>query len=223
MIRFVKTILYTTVFSMTALTLPIEETKKLISKLYDDRAGYGIDASEQKIVTDHGSSPTYGEITPEGAALVASQLGVTKDDVFYDLGCGVGKFVLQMYLDTPAKKSIGIELAPSRVRYAQKVREKLVAQNGTLPQKEIHFKEQSMLDTPLDDATIIYISSTCFSTDFMKKIVDKLAQLKPGLRLVTLTQLPENEHFERVKELTVPMTWSSNTTAYVHKLKETKD
>lgn len=207
---------------MAVATWTQEETKKLVSQLYEDRAGYGIDTHEEKLVTDHGSSPTYGEITPEGVDILVQELDVTKDDVFYDLGCGVGKFVLQMYLETPARKSVGVELAPTRIRYAQKVKDKLAEHKRILPDKEIHFKEENMLDTPLEDATIIYVSSTCFSNDFMKKVVEKLAQLKPGLRLITLTQLPENEHFERVKELTIPMTWSSSTTAYIHKLKDTK-
>jgi SAM-dependent methyltransferase len=189
---------------------------KMLTKHYEDRAGYTIEPQEQTAISNAGSSPVYGEITSEGTLMLIKELNINKDDVFYDLGCGVGKLVLQIFLDAGVKKSVGIELAPTRVAYAKKVKEKLKNEGNLDAGRIIEFHQQDLLDADVHDATVIYIASTCFSDDFMTKVVNKLSKLKPGLRLVTLTRLPILGKFRLAKTVTLPMSWSSTTTAYVY-------
>lgn len=47
------------------------------------------------------------------------QIEVTADDIFVDLGSGVGQVVLQMAAATPCKICFGIERADIPSRYAQ--------------------------------------------------------------------------------------------------------
>ena len=46
-------------------------------------------------------------------------VNVTEDDVFIDLGSGVGQVVLQMAASTPCKIAFGIERAEWPNRYAE--------------------------------------------------------------------------------------------------------
>ncbi|CAD7940382.1 unnamed protein product [Amoebophrya sp. A120] len=46
-------------------------------------------------------------------------MDVTANDVFYDLGSGLGKAVVQTALTTPVKRAIGIEFEPTRYDAAQ--------------------------------------------------------------------------------------------------------
>jgi Histone methylation protein DOT1. len=41
----------------------------------------------------------------ESAETLIKELNITDKDVFYDLGCGVGKLVMQVGLTTPVKKA----------------------------------------------------------------------------------------------------------------------
>lgn len=47
------------------------------------------------------------------------QIEITADDVFIDLGSGVGQVVLQMAAATPCKICLGVERAEVPSRYAE--------------------------------------------------------------------------------------------------------
>lgn len=65
------------------------------------------------------SPEVYGETSYELIAQMIDQLEFTPDDVFIDLGSGVGQVVLQMAAATPIKSCIGIERADVPSRYAE--------------------------------------------------------------------------------------------------------
>ncbi len=193
------------------------DIKQVLADKYEERAGYMIDSSEQQSIHNKGWSPTYGEITPEGASILIKELKLTNKDRFYDLGCGVGKLVFQIFLEGGVQKSVGIELSPSRLQYAKKVHADI---KHTIPadNRILAFIEQNMLEADLSDATALYVASTCFSNDVMTKLAQKLSSLPAGTRLVTLTELPNLYNFRLDKKVTIPMTWSPNTTAYFYVL-----
>jgi H3 lysine-79-specific histone-lysine N-methyltransferase len=47
------------------------------------------------------------------------QIEITKDDIFVDLGSGVGQVVLQMAAATPCKICFGVERAEVPSKYAE--------------------------------------------------------------------------------------------------------
>ena len=51
----------------------------------------------------------YGEVTYQGMEKLYDALDLKKDDVFYDLGCGVGKLVLYVALRGGPQRSVGLE------------------------------------------------------------------------------------------------------------------
>jgi hypothetical protein len=57
---------------------------------------------------------TYGEITPAGFRALARRVGLGAQDVFVDLGSGVGRAVVQAALENGVRRSAGVELAASR-------------------------------------------------------------------------------------------------------------
>lgn len=191
---------------------------KFIEELYNGVSGFGINSDEEEAVRRIGSSPVYGEIKPEAVSQLEEYLKLTAHDVFYDLGSGVGKMVVQIYLDTPVKKSVGIELSPTRSNKAQSVKEKLKQQRLLDPKRILEFRTEDIMNSDISDATVIYLASTCLSDEYMKKITDRLAQLKKGLRVLTLRKLPPHKDFKEITQLTAPMTWSTGSTIHVYEL-----
>ena len=194
------------------------DTKEYIKNVFENRSGFGISAQEDKSIRDSGGAPTYGEITYEGAQKLIEKFKLTKKDVFYDLGCGVGKFVIQIYLETPVKKSVGIELSKTRIEKATQALEQLKKDKLLKKGRKLEFKEQNILDAHLKDATAIFISSLCFSDELLEKVTKKLAKLKPGLRVATSRKLSDNPAFKLIETLQVPMSWSSSSTTYFYEL-----
>eukprot|EP00434_Breviolum_minutum_P025641 symbB.v1.2.022657.t1/scaffold2027.1/size138498/5 len=107
------------------------EVENLFDRTYDWRySGYCIGLAEDQVVKDAQAkvaganetlqAHTYGEVTPNGVRQLAQFLdltgaGPTREVHFLDLGSGVGKMVLQMYIEVPrVSRSLGVELHPTR-------------------------------------------------------------------------------------------------------------
>ncbi|MEX0940684.1 MAG: hypothetical protein WDZ41_04960 [Candidatus Babeliales bacterium] len=204
--------------SLSSTTLDNQKAKELIESLYNNISGFGIDNTESAMIEQKGGAPTYGEITYESAQQLLNDLKLTQKDIFYDLGSGVGKMTIQTYLTTPVKKSVGIELSPTRYKYAMAIKQQLSEQKYLDPNRTLDFKNQNIAEADLSDATVVYMCSTCYSEDLMQKIVNKLANMPKGLRIVTLKKLPKHKKFTLVNTFCLPMTWSSNTSVYLYQL-----
>ena len=115
---------------------------------------------------------TYGEVTPDGARALFRAMGLcdTEDAacepfaVFCDLGSGTGRMVAQAWLELPVAHAIGVELAPSRHAAAVRAWDSLSASGSALLTPggaPPEFRQESMLQTDLSNATHIYIASLC--------------------------------------------------------------
>eukprot|EP00930_Biecheleria_cincta_P060903 TRINITY_DN46486_c0_g1_i1.p1 TRINITY_DN46486_c0_g1~~TRINITY_DN46486_c0_g1_i1.p1 ORF type:complete len:299 (-),score=36.33 TRINITY_DN46486_c0_g1_i1:94-990(-) len=156
---------------------------------------------------------TYGEITPNGARTVARALKIDSIHiapvVFADLGSGVGKLVVQAYLEWPCVvQAIGIELAPCRCRCAVeswrsfqasgkaeslragalemcrwRTRKRLrKAQLASCP--PVQFLEGDFLHADLTDVTHLYVSSLCLNPGTLRRLAEKLKTQAPKLQAV---------------------------------------
>jgi hypothetical protein len=64
-----------------------------------------------------------------------------------------------------------------------------------------------MLTINWQDADIIYFSSVCFPDSLIEGVLDLLAFVKPGTRLISLKALPDRAYLEVYGSLKVRMTW----------------
>jgi Histone methylation protein DOT1 len=163
---------------------------------------------------------TYGEVTSAGARQLFNHMGMattnapptnnngstcTNHDsiVFVDLGSGRGKLVIQAYMElSRITKATGIELAPSRHQAAVEAWEELqstarklrASQNeghSLVPEAEIEFLLEDLLESDLSQVTHIYLSSLCFPDKLMYHVAKKLEKDAPKLQCVaTLREFP---------------------------------
>ena len=164
-----------------------------------------------------GSSPTYGEITPTAVARLVESLDPGPDDVFYDLGSGLGKVVLQVAMTRRLARCVGLELAPARHRVAVEVLGQ-AREEGLLRTEDVRLREQDILRARMPDATLVYCCSTAFPDPFMMAIARKLARREEGLRLATLLDLDENPWFSLEQVLRLDMTWRRRSKVHVYRL-----
>lgn len=61
----------------------------------------------------------YGETSYELVCQMIDQIDITSEDVFVDLGSGVGQVVLQMAAATPCRVCFGVEKAEVPSKYAE--------------------------------------------------------------------------------------------------------
>lgn len=183
----------------------------IIAEIYANVSGNKITTAEIDLIKKKGGNPTYGEIKPESLTTLLQELGITKDDVLYDLGSGTGKVVVQSCLEFPFKKVVGIELCQNRHEKATHALGQL-KQRGFIKKKHsIHFIQGDIVETPCKDATVIFMCSTCFSDELMTKLAEKISQLKKGTRVITLKRLPNPKKYKLafVREYRLAMSWST--------------
>jgi precorrin-6B methylase 2 len=102
---------------------------------------------------------------------------VGPNDTHYDLGSGDGRIVIAAVKDFKAKKGVGIDLDPQRIKEATENKAKAgLGDNVT-------FREQNIFETDLSEATTV---SMYLLTSINIRMRPKLLkELKPGTRIVT--------------------------------------
>lgn len=210
--------------------------RKIINDIYRDIDFGTIPHEERAHITETtGSSPVYGEILFDSVLFILDYLQITEDDVFYDLGSGIGKFVYQVYLMSNAKKCVGIELSQTRYEKAKSIESKakkvyqdcfkfensMRKQFGKeeLPKiagKSIEYINGNVLDEDINDATVLYMDVFLNTDDFKKTLNDKLIQLQDGARIFTLHELLPHEYLHKVKTFNIPQSWSQDQVVYFY-------
>ena len=149
--------------------------------------------------SDFGPNPsTYGEVTTLGARQLFYYMGMSRGDsdkvIFYDLGMGRGKLVVQALLETNPQRSVGIELSMVRYQAAQSAWDTILQhEEGRAAQimaDRLLFIRDDLFQQNLDNATHIYIASLCFTDDMMQALADKLAQLDNLRCVASLLEIP---------------------------------
>lgn len=205
------------------------DARNILEEAYSPiwNAGFLIPEQEVESIKAAKGAPTYGEILWESADELFKELKISKKDRIYDLGCGTGKFITQAYLQTPAKKFVGVDLSQTRLLHAQNVQSGIMDQakkvlgKRKFTKKKWEYRHENIVETDISDATVVYMCSTCYSDELMSDITERLSFCKKGLRVATLKQMPFHPNFKLVKTLTLPMTWSSGSPVYIYNLEST--
>ena len=102
---------------------------------------------------------------------------VGPNDVHYDLGSGDGRIVIAAVKDFKAKKGVGIDLDPLRIKESNENKAKAGLGDN------VQFLNQNIFETDLREATTV---SMYLLTSINLRMRPKLmAELKPGTRVVT--------------------------------------
>jgi len=212
----------------------LPSTKTLLSKAYTDfdSLQYGIgsyvipDDDKNKMkelsATQGPKAWTYGEITFEGVQILKQELGSINDGVFYDLGSGLGRMTLQVFLDWAVRRAVGVELSEHRHRRAVRALEQLEPHIKACSGRTIEFRNENLLQSKMNDATVVYLACTCWDADFMQEVMDKLRPLQHLQWIVSTESLAtefgivELPWVSNIKEVQLPMSWDEDWTVYIY-------
>ena len=160
----------------------------LIKQVYRGLSGYDVDDTERQSIQAQGAAPVYGELTFKGVRTLLDNLPVplSGSDVFYDLGSGNGKVCTQLWLITEVKKSVGIELSPTRHAQAETARQRLLSREPGLAARAqaLAFRRADFLSADIADATIVYFLAFSFPDALLDRLFAKLRSECPNLRWI---------------------------------------
>jgi hypothetical protein len=196
--------------------------------------GFQIPQEETSVMDDEEakySPSTYGEITELGSRQLFYYLHLLDEKeevVFLDLGSGVGKLVVQAYMELPRlTHAMGIELSSTRHSIAERgwdyVRPdaERVRQMGVAPCQDatLELHRGDLFDLDVANVTHIYVASLCFSVEMMERLGEMLSKEAPALKCIaTLKQFPSylEETLGEPKMAFVEMTWTRPQGAHVY-------
>ena len=136
--------------------------------------GYRISDADRKQIDPEGKGAVYGEILYESMANIFKLMNLTEEDVFVDLGSGVGKVVFQAGLTQPIFKVKGIELSKDRFNTSVQVFDQL----STLLEPEevdkwtgrVELIHGDILQQNYSDVSHAFMCTTCFRDNLIAQI-----------------------------------------------------
>jgi hypothetical protein len=174
----------------------------------------------------------YGEVTYAGMEPLYSALQLKSGDVFYDLGCGVGKLVLYVALRGQAKRSIGLEIGERRQAVAGGVCQLLstelsnqrAGKASSLSQIE-HCAEFNVLLGDISrqrysDATVVVLTNLCMDQGVQNRTIECLMRCPSTRRIVSITPLPTHVRLKLTRTVRVSCTWAKISTWHVYDVVE---
>jgi ubiquinone/menaquinone biosynthesis C-methylase UbiE len=109
--------------------------------------------------------------------IVMRLANISKDDIFYDLGCGDGRVVIKA-IKEGAQRGVCVEINPTLIEKAKENAKTEAVLN------RIEFINEDFFKAPISDATIIYMY---LLTSVNRALKPKLeTELKKGTKIITL-------------------------------------
>jgi SAM-dependent methyltransferase len=156
-------------------------------------------------------SLTYGEMLYPSVKKVLTTLSLRPEDIFLDLGSGLGKFAIQVFMQSQVQQVIGIEM---RTELSESACEALQMIKQEFPifwekDRKLQFLHGDFLKLNWEQATIAYCCATCFRPELLNAIGDKLNQETSVQQVLSLRPLPTLTRLPLKKVFTVECSWDS--------------
>lgn len=119
------------------------------------------------------------------------QIDITSDDIFIDLGSGVGQVVLQMAASKPLRACVGIERAEVPSKYALDMDIIFRSWMRWFGKKFGEFeliKGDFLADEhreKINNATVVFVNNFAFGPTVDHQLKDRFAELKDGAKIVS--------------------------------------
>lgn len=190
------------------------------------------------------SPEVYGETSYDLVCQMIDQIEITPDDVFIDLGSGVGQVVLQMAAATPCKVCFGIERADVPSRYAEAMNKYFRTWMSWYGKKYGEYKliRSDFLTEEhrekINQATIVFVNNFAFGPAVDHQLKERFADLKDGARIVSsksfcplnfritdrnLSDIGTIMHVSEMSPLRGSVSWTGKPVSYyLHRIDRTK-
>ncbi|KAI5635753.1 histone methylation protein DOT1 domain-containing protein [Phthorimaea operculella] len=137
------------------------------------------------------SPEVYGETSYELVCQMIDQIQISADDVFVDLGSGVGQVVLQMAAATPCRVCLGVEKAEVPSKYAEFMDANFRMWMKWYGKKHGEYKlikGDFLMDEhreKINAATIVFVNNFAFGPHVDHQLKERFADLKDGAKIVS--------------------------------------
>lgn len=171
------------------------------------------------------TASTYGEVTKQGFVSLARRCHLSSEDVFADLGSGLGLCSIQAVREFAVRRACGIELSRSRHNLAianlpsTGVASRISFVHGDCAERSLWEGQ----DSPLMGVTVLYVSSLLFSSQLMSRIAAQIVSTRVGSGLRVVATLKRfrwgalrRAGFREKRAEPCEMSWTSAQPVYIY-------
>ncbi|KAF2977047.1 hypothetical protein EK904_012969, partial [Melospiza melodia maxima] len=135
------------------------------------------------------SPEVYGETSFDLVAQMIDEIKMTEDDLFVDLGSGVGQVVLQVAAATNCKHHYGVEKADIPAKYAETMDREFRKWMKWYGKKHAEYtvsdtQLQTGIHTPVQ-SFVIFVNNFAFGPEVDHQLKERFANMKEGGRIVS--------------------------------------
>jgi H3 lysine-79-specific histone-lysine N-methyltransferase len=177
--------------------LPLKMVKCIIEQVYDRAVSPKVELLKQY---EAGSDNVYGELKPPFISEALAEAGLKSDQVFVDLGSGVGNVVLQAALEFGCE-SWGCEMMENACKLADAQQKEFAArcrlwgiQTGQVQLKRGNFLENREILKTIQKADVILVNNQVFTPELNQKLTDLFLDLKDGCKIISLKPFVDDGH-----------------------------
>lgn len=178
-------------------SLDLELVKRILDQIYSRTVSLKVEKLRAyKIGTDN----VYGELLPRFVREIFDETRLRHDQVFVDLGSGVGNVVLQAALDVGCE-SWGIEMMKMPCELAELQAKEFAARSrlwgisvGKVSLLQGDFTESVKIVEVLKRADLVLVNNQAFTSALNEKLTAMFLDLKDGAKVVSLKPFVPEGH-----------------------------
>lgn len=183
-----------------------------IDSIYQQSTGFQSYSSEEKnnyMAED--ICYVYGELLYPSTVKLIKKLNLNESDTLLDLGSGLGKFALQVFVSSCVGNIVGIEATKPLFDQSQVMLGKLKKEVPFFwePNRTLNLIYGNFLEQDWSPARAVYSCSTCFTRQLIGKIGDKINQTDSIQDALSLRPIHTLERLKLHQVFRVECSWDS--------------
>ncbi|KAG5680076.1 hypothetical protein PVAND_009603 [Polypedilum vanderplanki] len=222
-------------------TLP---SRNMLRHIVQQVYNYAVSEPEKLNQYEPFSPEVYGETSFDFISQMVDEINITEDDVFIDLGSGVGQVVLQVAASTRCKICIGIEKADVPSKYAENMNGMFKTWMRWFGKKYGDYqliKGDFLADEHREkimSASVVFVNNFAFGPNVDHQLKERFADLKDGAKIVSsksfcplnfritdrnLSDIGTIMHVKEMAPLKGSVSWTGKPVSYyLHTIDRTK-
>lgn len=183
-----------------------------VDSIYQQSKGFQSYSSEEKnnyMAKD--ICYVYGELLYASTLKLINKLNLNSSDTLLDLGSGLGKFTVQVFMASHVGHIVGIEATKPLFEQSQVMVEKIKSDVPFFwePNRTLKLIYGNFLQHDWSPASAVYSCSTCFTRQLIGKIGDKINQTASIKNALSLRPIHTLERLKLHQVFRVECSWDS--------------
>ncbi len=199
--------------------LPLDMVHIILGQVYDRAVSPEVDLLK---AYDNGTDNVYGELRHPFVSKILKETKINSEQIFVDLGSGVGNVVLQAALEVGCQ-SWGCEMMKNAYTLADRQKEEFQARcclwgirPGRVHLEKGDFLENDNIKSVLKKADVILVNNQAFTTELNEKLKWLFLDVKDGCQIVSLRPFlaPGHQIAERNQNDPINNFWAEEGSYY---------